>query len=168
MARASALRRTLLRRRVEIGRPWADLAGRLRQEASTSIGALAVAPSNPDILWVGTGESNIFRSSYTGVGVYKSTDNAKTLQHMGLTDTGTIGRIVVHPTDPNVVYVASAGTNGWKTRRAASSRPRTAAGPGRQSLKISPKTGVNDLAMDPSDPNTLVCGGVATAAAQLE
>ena len=81
----------------DLGQTWQAV---FDQEASTSIGALAVAPSNPDIVWVGTGESNIFRSSYTGVGVYKSTDNAKTFQHMGLTDTGTIGRIVVHPTDP--------------------------------------------------------------------
>ena len=90
----------------DIGQTWQPV---FEKEASTAIGALAVAPSNPDILWVGTGESNIFRSSYTGVGVYRSTDNAKTFQHMGLTDTGTIGRIVLHPTNPNIVYVASAG-----------------------------------------------------------
>ena len=107
---APALRRQLLRRRVgsrdDLGQTWQPV---FDKEASTSTGALAVAPSNPDILWVGTGESNIFRSSYTGVGVYKSTDNAKTLQHMGLDRHRTIGRIVIHPTDPNIVYVASAG-----------------------------------------------------------
>ena len=70
----------------DLGQTWQAV---FEKEASTAIGALAVAPSNPDILWVGTGESNIFRSSYTGVGVYKSTDNAKSFQHMGLTDTGT-------------------------------------------------------------------------------
>ena len=90
----------------DLGQTWQPV---FDQEATSSIGAIASAPSNPDILWVGTGESNILRSSYTGVGVYKSTDNAKTFQHMGLTDTGTIGRIIVHPTDPNTVYVASAG-----------------------------------------------------------
>ena len=93
----------------DLGQTWQAV---FDKAASTAIGAVAVAPSNPDIVWVGTGESNIFRSSYTGVGMYKSTDNAKTFQHMGLTDTGTIGRIVIHPTDPNIVYVASAGRRG--------------------------------------------------------
>jgi hypothetical protein len=90
----------------DLGQTWQvvfDLA------AATSTGALAVAPSNPDIVWIGTGESNIFRGSYSGVGVYKTTDNSRTWQHMGLTDTGTIGRIVIHPTNPDIVYVASAG-----------------------------------------------------------
>src|SRR5438270_4406344 len=58
----------------DLGQTWQMVFG---NEASTSTGALAVAPSNADIVWIGTGESNIFRSSYTGVGVYKSTDNAR-------------------------------------------------------------------------------------------
>ncbi|MBW8895728.1 MAG: hypothetical protein JF613_06045, partial [Acidobacteria bacterium] len=68
--------------------------------ASTSIGDLAVAPSNPDVLWVGTGEANIFRASMPGVGIYKSTDAGRTFTHLGLSDTQTIARIVVHPTNP--------------------------------------------------------------------
>ena len=76
---------------------------------STSIGDLAVAPSNPDTVWVGTGEANIFRASMPGVGVYKSTDGGATFTHMGLTDTQTIARIVVHPTQPDTVYVAASG-----------------------------------------------------------
>jgi photosystem II stability/assembly factor-like uncharacterized protein len=76
---------------------------------STSIGDVAVAPSNPDVVWVGTGESNIFRASMAGVGVYKSTDAGRTWQHMGLTDTQTIARILVHPTNPDIVYVAASG-----------------------------------------------------------
>lgn len=125
------------------------------QAASTSIGALAVAPSNPDVVWVGTGESNIFRSSYSGVGVYKSTDNARTWQHMGLTDTGTIGRIVVHPTNPNIVYVASAGHE-WTENEMRGVFKTTDGGKSWQKvLSISRRTGVNDIAMDPSDPNTL-------------
>ena len=136
----------------DLGATWQAV---FDKEASTSTGALAVAPSNPDIVWIGTGESNIFRSSYTGVGVYKSTDNAKTWQHMGLTDTGTIGRIVVHPTDPNIVYVASAGQE-WVENEARGVYKTTDGGrTWTQSLKISVKTGVNDIAMDPGDPNTL-------------
>ncbi|MBF8295334.1 MAG: hypothetical protein HW389_1879, partial [Bacteroidetes bacterium] len=75
------------------------------QAASTSFGDVAVAPSDPNIIWVGTGEANIFRSSQAGCGVFKSTDAGKTWQHMGLTDTYTIPRIVIHPTNPDVLYV---------------------------------------------------------------
>ncbi|MSO49214.1 MAG: hypothetical protein EXQ49_04830 [Acidobacteria bacterium] len=128
------------------------------KEASTATGALAVAPSNPDILWVGTGESNIFRSSYTGVGMYKSTDNAKTFQHMGLIDTGTIGRIVAHPTDPDTVYVASAGQEWVENEMRGVFKTTDGGKTWAHVLKISPKTGVNDLAMDPQDPNTLYAG----------
>ncbi len=136
----------------DLGQTWQPV---FDKEASTSTGALAVAPSNPDILWIGTGESNIFRSSYTGVGVYKSTDNAKTFQHMGLTDTGTIGRIVIHPTDPNTVYVASAGQEWVENEMRGVFKTTDGGKTWSQILKISQKTGVNDLAMDPSDPNTL-------------
>src|SRR6185503_2205333 len=125
------------------------------QQASTSTGALAVAPSNQDILWIGTGESNIFRSSYTGVGVFKSVDNAKTFQHMGLTDTGTIGRIVIHPTDANVVYVASAGQEWMENEMRGVFKTADGGRTWTHALKISAKTGVNDIAMDPKDPNTL-------------
>jgi len=136
----------------DLGQTWQPV---FDKEASTSTGALAVAPSNPDILWVGTGESNIFRSSYTGVGVYKSTDNAKTFQHMGLTDTGTIGRIVIHPTDPNIVYVASAGQEWMENEMRGVFKTTDGGKTWTQALRISAKTGVNDLAMDPKDPNTL-------------
>ena len=139
----------------DLGQTWQPV---FDKEASTAIGALAVAPSNPDILWVGTGESNIFRSSYTGVGVYKSTDNAKTFQHLGLTDTGTIGRIVIHPTDPNIVYVASAGQEWVENEMRGVFKTTDGGKTWTESLKISPRTGVNDLAMDPGDPNILYAG----------
>jgi photosystem II stability/assembly factor-like uncharacterized protein len=139
----------------DLGQTWQPV---FDKEASTAVGALAVAPSNPDILWVGTGESNIFRSSYTGVGVYKSTDNAKTFQHMGLTDTGTIGRIVIHPTNPNIVYVASAGQEWVENEMRGVYKTTDGGKTWTASLKISPRTGVNDLAMDPKDPNTLYAG----------
>jgi hypothetical protein len=113
----------------DLGQTWQAV---FDKEASTAVGALAVAPSNPDIVWVGTGESNIFRSSYTGVGVYRSTDNAKTFQHMGLTDTGTTGRIVIHPTNPeHRLPLRPPARNGWKTRCAACSRRPMAAATGR-------------------------------------
>ena len=139
----------------DLGQTWQAV---FDKEASTAIGAVAVAPSNPDIVWVGTGESNIFRSSYTGVGMYKSTDNAKTFQHMGLIDTGTTGRIVIHPTNPNIVYVASAGQEWVENEMRGVYKTTDGGKTWTHSLKISPKTGVNDIAMDPKDPNTLYAG----------
>jgi len=124
-------------------------------QASTSIGDVAVAPSNPDIVWVGTGEANLFRASMAGVGIYKSTDGATTFTHAGLTDTQTIARIVVHPTNPDVVYVAASG-HAW-TDNEMRGVFKTADG-GRTWQKVfyrSPRTGAIDLAMDPADPNTL-------------
>src|SRR4026209_1060631 len=76
---------------------------------STSIGDIAVAPASPNVVWVGTGEANIFRASMPGVGVYKSTDAGHTFAHMGLADTQTIARIVVHPSNSDIVYVAASG-----------------------------------------------------------
>ena len=72
------------------GTTWAPV---FEHAASTSIGEVTVAPSNPDIVWVGTGEANIFRSSMAGSGIYKSTDAGETWTHMGLTATQTIARM---------------------------------------------------------------------------
>ena len=78
-------------------------------QSHLSIGDVAVAPSNADIVWVGTGEANARNSVSWGNGVYKSLDGAKTWQHVGLEATAHIGRIVIHPQNPDVVY---AGTDG--------------------------------------------------------
>ena len=122
---------------------------------STSIGDIAVAPSNPDVVWVGTGEANIFRASMAGVGIYKSTDAGKTWQHMGLTDSQTIARIVVHPTNPDIVYVAASGHE-WTDNETRGVFKTTDGG--RTWSKIlykSPRTAAIDLVMHPGDPNTL-------------
>ena len=77
--------------------------------AMMSTGAIAVAPSNPTIVWVGTGEADNRQSSSWGDGVYKSLDAGATWRKMGLADTRHISRIVIHPSDPNIVYIAAAG-----------------------------------------------------------
>lgn len=123
--------------------------------ASTSIGDIALAPSDPRIIWVGTGEANIFRSSQAGIGVFKSLDAGRTWQLMGLADTYTIARIVIHPENPNIVYVA-AGGHAW-TQNSERGVYKTVDG-GRTWQKIlylDSKTGASDLVMDPSMPETL-------------
>jgi photosystem II stability/assembly factor-like uncharacterized protein len=119
---------------------------------STSIGDLAVAPSNPNHLWVGTGEANIFRASMAGVGIYKSTDGGRTFTHMGLSDTQTIGRILVHPTNPDIVYVAASGHE-WTDNEMRGVFKTTDGGKSwTKVLYKSPRTGAWDLVMDPTNP----------------
>ena len=123
--------------------------------ASTAIGDIAVAPSNADIIWVGTGEANIFRSSQAGIGVFRSTDAGKTWEHMGLADTSTIPRIIIHPRNPDIVYVAASGHE-W-TANAARGVFKTTDG-GRswdKVLFINERTGAIDLVMDPVNPDIL-------------
>jgi photosystem II stability/assembly factor-like uncharacterized protein len=123
--------------------------------ASTSIGDLAVAPSNPDVLWVGTGEANIFRASMPGVGIYKSTDAGRTFTHLGLSDTQTISRIVVHPTNPDIVYVAASGHEWTDNENRGVFKTTDGGRTWKKVLYRSPHTGAIDLVMDPGNPNTL-------------
>jgi photosystem II stability/assembly factor-like uncharacterized protein len=88
------------------GTTWTELFG---EQPVSSIGSIALAPSNPDIVYVGTGEANNRQSSTIGNGVYKSTDAGKTWTHVGLDDTQSIARVVVSPLNPDVVYVAAMG-----------------------------------------------------------
>jgi len=125
------------------------------QEASTSIGDVAIAPSNPEIVWVGTGEANIFRSSQSGCGIYKSVDGGKSWQHMGLAGTQTIPRIVIHPTNPDIVYVAASGHE-WTNNEERGIYKTTDGGKTwEKMLSINEKSGAIDLVMDPSDSETL-------------
>jgi photosystem II stability/assembly factor-like uncharacterized protein len=134
------------------GTTWAPV---FEHQGTSSIGDVAVAPSNPDVVWVGTGEANPRNSVSWGDGVYRSTDGGKSWKHMGLKETQHIGRVVIHPRDPNVVYVAALGRLwGPNPERGVY---RTADGGKTWDLVkfIDADTGFIDLAMDPSDPNTL-------------
>jgi photosystem II stability/assembly factor-like uncharacterized protein len=125
------------------------------QGPSTSIGDVAIAPSNPALVWIGTGEANIFRSSQSGCGVYKSTDGGKTWQHMGLAGTLTIPRIVIHPQNPDIVYVAASGHE-WTDNNERGVYKTTDGGKNWEKiLYIDEKTGAIDLVMDPSSSETL-------------
>ena len=122
---------------------------------STSIGDVTIAPSDESIVWIGLGEANIFRSSMAGAGVYKSTDEGRTWKHMGLAGTHTIPRIVIHPTDPDTVYVASSGHE-WTDNEERGLYKTTDGGETWEKvLDIDGKTGVIDLVMDPQDSDTL-------------
>jgi photosystem II stability/assembly factor-like uncharacterized protein len=123
--------------------------------ASTSIGDVTLAPSDPDVVWVGTGEANIFRSSMAGAGVYKSTDAGKTWRHMGLAGTHTIPRIVVHPQNPAIVYVAASGHEWTNNEERGLYKSLDGGETWEKVLYVDEMTGVIDLVMDPSDPNTL-------------
>jgi photosystem II stability/assembly factor-like uncharacterized protein len=125
-------------------------------QPNLGIGDLAIAPSNPRVVWVGTGESNQRQSQSYGAGLFKSTDAGVTWSFMGLPDSGTIGRIVIDPRNPEVVYVAAAGD----LFRAGPERGlyKTVDG-GRTWTKskfVDDDTGFIDLVMDPSDSQTLI------------
>lgn len=123
--------------------------------ASMSIGDIAIAPSNQDIIWIGTGEANIFRSSQAGAGVYKSTDAGKTWEYMGLTDTNTIPRILIHPENPDIVYVAASGHE-WTNNEERGVYKTTDGGKTWEKIfYVDEKTGAIDLVMDPTAPDIL-------------
>jgi photosystem II stability/assembly factor-like uncharacterized protein len=123
-----------------------------------SIGDIAVAPSDPETLWLGSGEANNSRSTYWGDGVYKSTDGGKTWANVGLRESHHIGRIVIHPSDPDVVYVAALGHLYSENRERGVFK--TTDG-GRTWAKVldvvveGRSIGAVDLIMDPGDAETL-------------
>ncbi len=125
------------------------------QELSTSIGDIAIAPSDPKIIWVGTGEANIFRSSHAGCGVYKSTDGGQTWKHLGLTDTNTIARIVIHPKNPDVVYVAASGHEWTFNQERGVYKTVDGGQTWNKILYVNEQTGAIDLLMDPRNPEIL-------------
>lgn len=121
-------------------------------EATASIGDVTIDPSDPDTIWVGTGEANIFRSSMAGCGVYRSQDAGATWQHLGLAATHTIARIVVDPTDGDTVWVAASGHE-WTDNEERGVYKTTNGGKTWQRvLFIDERTGAIDLVMDPRDP----------------
>ena len=128
------------------------------RQGTISIGDIALAPSNPDVVWVGTGESNTRNSVSFGDGVYKSNDGGKTWQHMGLKESERISAIAIHPQNPDIVYIGALGhafgpneergvfmtTDGGKTWT--------------KTLYIDNQHGVADLDIDLTNPNILYAG----------
>jgi photosystem II stability/assembly factor-like uncharacterized protein len=124
-------------------------------QGTTTIGDLAVTPSDPEIVWVGTGEANIFRSSNPGCGVWKTTDGGETWKHMGLEETFTISRILVHPDDPDVVYVAASGHEWTRNKERGLYKTTDGGFTWDKILYKGPESGVNDIVMDPRNPDVI-------------
>ncbi len=124
-------------------------------EPTTSVGDVTVAPSNPNVVWVGSGEPQNRQSSPWGNGVYKSTDAGRTWRHMGLAETHHISRIRIHPRDPSIVYVAAVGRL-WGANPERGVYKTTDGGESWELvLFVDEDTGAIDLAMDANDPETL-------------
>ena len=140
---------------VDDGRNWKPV---FENYATASIGDIAIAPSNPDVVWVGTGESNLLRSSMAGVGVYKSIDGGETFEHMGLPESHHIGRIVIHPKNADIVYVAVSGHEYTSNQERGVYKTIDGGKTWNQVFYKNERTSVVDLAIDPKHPGTLYAG----------
>jgi len=124
-------------------------------QGTGSMGDIAIADSNPNIIWAGTGEAIAASHTTWGDGVYKSTDAGKTWTHMGLRDSQQIGKVIVHPENPDVVYVAAVGHLWGENSERGLYKTTDAGKTWEKSLFISDKVGVVDAVMDPSNTQIL-------------
>jgi len=137
---------------VNNGLTWMPI---FEHQPTFTIGDLAVAPSNPQILYVGTGENLMARSSFAGWGVFKSADGGQSWTHLGLEETHHIGRVAVHPKNPNIVYVAALGRLFTNNRERGVFKTEDGGKTWKHTLFIDQKTGAADVVLDPSDPETV-------------
>lgn len=124
-------------------------------QPTISVGDVTVAPSNPNVVWVGSGEPQNRQSSPWGNGVYKSTDAGRSWRHMGLEETHHIARIRIHPRDPSIVYVAAVGRLWGANPERGVYKTADGGESWELVLFVDEDTGAIDLAMDPGDPETL-------------
>jgi photosystem II stability/assembly factor-like uncharacterized protein len=137
---------------VNEGVSWVPI---FEQAVTTDIGDITLDPTDPDVLWVGTGEANIFRSSMAGCGLYRTLDGGVSWEHMGLASTHTIARIVIDPTNTDIVYVAASGHEWTENSERGIYRTRNGGKTWEQVLYVNERTAGNDLVMDPNDPDVL-------------
>jgi photosystem II stability/assembly factor-like uncharacterized protein len=126
-------------------------------QPTASIGDIAIDPNNSDIVWVGTGEANIFRSSNPGCGVFKTTDGGKSWSLMGLENTYTIGRIRVNPKNSNIVYVGATGHEWTPNEDRGLFMTSDGGKTWIKSLYINKNTGVYDIVLNPDNPDIVYC-----------
>ncbi len=140
---------------------WKSTSGGIKwdpifdNELTASIGAVAIQQSNPSVIWVGTGEGNPRNSLNGGYGVYKSLDGGKTWKSMGLEKTRHIHRVIIDPTNPNVVYVGAIGSPWGEHPERGVFKTTDGGKTWKKILFNNNKTGVADMVMDPSNPNKL-------------
>ena len=134
------------------GRTWLPI---FDSQPIASIGAVAVAPSRPDVVYVGTGEADMRSQISYGNGMYKSTDAGRTWTHIGLEPTRQIGKVIVDPRDPNVVFVAALGHVYGANPDRGVYRTRDGGATWQKVLFKSNDVGAIDLAFDPGDPQTI-------------
>jgi photosystem II stability/assembly factor-like uncharacterized protein len=134
------------------GNTWTPI---FDKQTTASLSDVAVSASNPEIVWVGTGEANARNSVSWGDGVYKSTDGGQSWQNMGLKDSEHIGRILIHPKNPDIVYVAAVGHLWGPNKERGIYLTRDGGKTWEQSKFLNEETGFIDLAMDPRDPDTV-------------
>jgi len=127
------------------------------QETQT-IGDIALDPQNPEVIWVGTGEANPRNSISVGCGIYRSQDGGKTWQYLGLRETRQISRIIVHPRDPNTVWVAALGSPFGSTPERGVFMTTDGGKTWQKVLYIDEHHGASDLDIDPVNPNILYAG----------
>ncbi|MCH2119556.1 MAG: hypothetical protein MK161_17880, partial [Pirellulales bacterium] len=137
---------------VNNGTTWKPV---FESESTFSVSVVTVSDDDPNLVWVGTGEPHMARSSYAGTGVFKSTDGAKTWKHMGLIDTHHIGRVLIDPRDSNVVYVAALGHQYSYNNQRGVFKTTDGGDTWNKVLYISEKIGVVDVALDPADNKIL-------------
>ncbi len=137
---------------VNNGTTWTPI---FEKESAFSIGDIAVSASHSNVVWVGTGEVLMARSSYAGTGVFKSTDAGATWTNMGLTDSHHIAQVVIHPTDPNRVWVAAIGHLYSDNQERGIYRTIDGGATWQRTLFVNDRTGAIDVVIDPSDPNVL-------------
>lgn len=126
-------------------------------QAVMTIGDIAVDWNHGEVIWVGTGENNSSRSSYSGTGIYKSSDLGETWEYLGLGESHHIGRIVIHPEDPNTVWVAAMGHLYSPNRERGMYKTTDGGSSWKQVLFVDDNTGAIDLVIDPGNPDVLYC-----------
>lgn len=124
-------------------------------EPVSSIGSMAIAPSDPNVIYAGTGEACIRGDSSFGDGVYKSTDAGRTWQHVGLSDTRHIGRVIVHPNNPDIVFVAALGHAYGPNEERGVFRSTDGGKTWQKVLYKDDKSGAIDVTFDPNNPRIL-------------
>lgn len=125
------------------------------QVTSSSVGAVAVAETNPDIVYIGMGETQLRGSITQGDGVYKSSDGGKTWRHLGLKETQAISRVRIHPTNPDIVYVAALGHPYGDNEERGVFRSTDGGNTWKKVLYVSPKAGAADLIIDRTNPKVV-------------